>query len=216
MRYAGLNPFGRFATYLATWFTPPYKGRSFLAQLNPRGFVAPDAVISHSALQLGENVFIGERVVIYQAKEGGPVHIGSGSHVHRDTIIETGAGGGLTIGSDTHIQPRCQFSAYKGHIRIGSGVQIAPNCAFYPYNHGYAAGTPIKAQPISTKGDLVIGDDAWLGVGVIVLDGVRIGKGTAIGAGSVVVHDIPDGAIAVGAPARVLKMRSAPDSKTEG
>ena len=47
----------------------------------------------------------------------------------------------------------------------------------------------------------------WLGFGVIVLSGVSIGKGAAVGAGSVVISDIPDNAIAVGNPARVVKMR---------
>jgi acetyltransferase-like isoleucine patch superfamily enzyme len=62
---------------------------------------------------------------------------------------------------------------------------------------------------LQTKGDIVIEDDAWLGVGVVVLDGVRIGKGAVIGAGSVVTRDIPDNAIAVGVPASVVKMRGA-------
>ena len=65
----------------------------------------------------------------------------------------------------------------------------------------------IQEQPLHTKGDIVVGDDAWLGFGVIVLDGVRIGKGAVVGAGSVVSDDIPDGSIAVGVPARVVKMR---------
>jgi 2-polyprenyl-3-methyl-5-hydroxy-6-metoxy-1,4-benzoquinol methylase len=63
-------------------------------------------------------------------------------------------------------------------------------------------------QPPQTKGGIVIDDGVWLGFGVIVLDGVRIGKGAVIGAGAVVTHDIPDGAIAVGNPAQVIKMRN--------
>jgi len=86
-------------------------------------------------------------------------------------------------------------------------VQIAPNCAFYPYEHGFKPGEPIKSQPLNTQGGIVIGDDAWLGVGVIVLDGSRIGTGAVIGAGSVVNSEIPDEAIAVGVPARVIKYR---------
>ena len=208
MSFAGLSPFGRTATRLATWFIPPYKGRWYLANLTTQSYIAPDASIHHADLHLDNKVFIGERVVIYQAKDGGPVKIGKASHIHRDSIIETGQGGSLLIGADTHIQPRCQFSAYKAPIDIGSHVQIAPNCAFYPYNHTYLPDELIKNQPLQTKGGIIIDDDAWLSVGVIVLDGVRIGKGAVVGAGSVVTRDIPDGAIAVGVPARVVKMRS--------
>lgn len=208
MRSAGLTRPGKIATWLATWGTPPYKARSYLAKLNKHGFVAPDASISHSDLRRGKHVFIGERVVIYQALQGGPVELADGVHLHRDSTIETGQGGSVFIGAETHIQPRCQFSAYKGSIRIGRGVQIAPNCAFYPYDHGIEPGHLISKQPIHSKGDIVIGEDAWLGVGVCVLDGARIGKGAVIGAGSVVTADIPDYSIAVGVPARVVKSRT--------
>jgi acetyltransferase-like isoleucine patch superfamily enzyme len=87
-------------------------------------------------------------------------------------------------------------------------VQIAPYCAFYPYNHSFKPGEPIVRQPLQTKGDIIVGDDVWLGTGVIVLDGVTIGKGAVIGAGSVVTKSIPADAIAFGVPARVVKMRS--------
>lgn len=208
MRFAGLGYFGRIATWLATWFTPPYKERRRLAGYNSQGYIAPSATIHHANLQLGANVFIGDRVVIFQVKNSGSVELGDRVSVHSDTCIETGDGGSLKIGSDTHIQPRCQFSAYKAPIQIGCGVQIAPNCAFYPYDHGVAPGELIKKQPLQTKGGIMIDDDAWLGFGVIVLDGVRIGKGAVVGAGAVVTQDVPDGTIAVGVPARVINMRS--------
>lgn len=208
MHFAGLSPVGRIATRLATWFVPPYKGRHYLARLNSIGYISPTASICHNDLCLHNNVFIGDRVVIYKAKDGGPVKIGKGTRIHCDTIIETGSGGSLTIGANTSIQPRCQFSAYKGSIEIGCGVQIAPSCAFYPYNHGFAPDELIKKQSLQTKGGIFISDDAWLGFGVIVLDGVKIGKGAVVGAGSVVTHEVPDGAIAVGVPARVVRMRA--------
>lgn len=137
------------------------------------------------------------------------VSLGDGVHILRDTTIITGEGGSVTVGAGTYIQPRCQIMGIKGSVRIGSGVQIAPNCAFYPYNHGFAAGELIMKQPLTTKGDIVIEDDAWLGFGVIVLDGVRIGTGAVIGAGAVVTRDVPAEAIAFGVPARVVGMRSA-------
>jgi acetyltransferase-like isoleucine patch superfamily enzyme len=208
MRFAGLSTFGRIATRLATWFAPPHKARVILAQMNPRGYIAPKAIIYHSDLRLGANVFIDDRVVIFQRKNGGPVELGDRVYIYRDTIIETGFGGSLQIGDHSSIHPRCQLNANVSSIQIGSGVMIAPNCAFYSYDHGVAPDKPVRRQPLQSKGSIIVGDEAWLGVGVTVLSGVRIGQGAVIGAGSVVMHNVPDGAIAVGMPARVVKMRS--------
>lgn len=199
---------GRAATWLAGLVAPPYYGRAYLAWMNPKGYVSPKATIHHADLRIGPNIFIDDRVIIYQAKDGGPVDLAERVHIYRDCIIQTGASGSLKIGPYTFIQPRCVFSAYMAPIRIGCHVQIAPNCAFYPYDHSFALGELIKKQPLKTKGGIVIEDDAWLGVGVTVLSGVRIGEGAVVGAGSVVTKNVPDGAIAVGNPARIVKNRN--------
>ena len=209
MQFAGLGRGGRLAMRLAGVFAPPYKGRRFLARLCAFGYIAPSAAVHHADLKLGRNVFIGDRVIIYEADGGGTVKIGDGAHIHQDVVIETGQDGRLTIGAHTHVQPRCQFSAYIGSIEIGRGVQIAPGCAFYPYDHGFKSGSLITQQPLQSKGGIRIEDDAWLGYGAIVLDGVTIGKGAVIGAGAVVKESIPDGAIAVGVPARIVGTRGA-------
>jgi acetyltransferase-like isoleucine patch superfamily enzyme len=216
MRFAGLGCGGRVAMRLAGMFSPPYKGRRFLARLSPFGYVAPSAVVCHPDLRLGRNVFVGERVTIYGADGGGAVRIGDGVHIHQDVIIETGQDGRLAIGAHTHIQPRCQFAAYKGSIEIGQGVQIAPGCAFYPYDHGFNSGSTIMEQPLQSKGGIRIEDGAWLGYGAIVLDGVTIGRGAIIGAGAVVKESVPEGAIAVGVPARVVGTRDAIAPATGG
>jgi acetyltransferase-like isoleucine patch superfamily enzyme len=208
LKYSGLNPLGRFATQLATLFSPPYKASTYMASLSSKGYISPKAYIFHNDLILGKNIFIGECVTIYQSKGSGAVSIGDRTHLHRDTIVETGFGGNLNIKDDTHIQPRCQFSAYLGSIIIGSGVQIAPACAFYPYNHSFDSDRQIKDQSLQTKGDIIVDDNVWLGFGVIVLDGVNIGEGSVIGAGSVVNQNIPKGAVAAGVPARILKTAS--------
>lgn len=207
MKFSGTGPIGRVASKLAAFGSPPFYGRVYLARIIPKGYISPDATIHHPFLELGPNTFIGDGVLIYRDKAGGAVKLNKGVILYGDTTIQTGFDGSCIIGAHTTIQPRCQFSAYMESIKVGCDVAIGPNCAFYPYDHGFSPGELIIRQPLTTKGAIVIEDDAWLGFGVIVLSGVRIGKGSVIGAGSVVKDDIPDGAIAAGVPARVLKMR---------
>jgi len=207
MRFAGLSGFGRIATRLAACFAPPHKARSWLARLYPWGYIAASATIYHADLHLGANVFMDERVLVYQRQQGGAIEIGDLVCIYRDVILETGYGGSLSIGHGSSIHPRCQLNAYVSAIRIGTGVMIAPNCAFYPYDHGMAYGEEISSQPLRSKGGITIGDGAWLAFGVIVLGGVRIGRGAVVGAGSVVTRDVPDGAIVAGVPARVKGYR---------
>ena len=207
MRFAGLSRVGRIATRLATWCAPPYKARRYLGNLYPHGYIAPSATIHHTDLRLGDYVFVGDRVVFFQETGGGKIELGRGVTAYGDTLFETGDGGSITIGPESRVQHGCHLIAYLAPIQIGSDVGIAQNCTFYSYNHGMAPGGPISKQPCQTKGPITIEDHVWLGVGVIVLSGVRIGKGAVVGAGSVVTGNIPDGAIAVGVPARVVKMR---------
>ncbi|MBC2709794.1 MAG: acyltransferase [Desulfosarcina sp.] len=208
MRYAGLNNFGRIASLFVSWFAPPHKARVYLAQMNPQGYIEPNATIYHSKLRLGANVFIGEHVIIFENKDGGAVDLGDRVNIFRHSILETAHGGSLILEDEASIHPRCQLNAYVAPIRIGKGTMVAPNCAFYPYDHGIAPDRPIREQPLQSKGGITVGSEAWIGVGVIVLGGVRIGDGAVIAAGSVVTQDIPDGAIAMGRPARVVKMRN--------
>lgn len=206
MQFAGRGPLGQIATRLAGAFSPPYKGRRYLAKLNTHGYFSPTAGIHCHRFSAGQHVFIGDRVTVY-ALDDGEVRVGDRASVHQDGIIQASDGGSVIIGADTHIQPRCHISARKGSITIGSHVQIAPGCAFYSYSHGFAAGKLMRKQPLQTKGGIVLEDDVWLGFGVIVLDGVRIGAGAIVGAGSVVTRDVPSNAVAVGSPARVVGAR---------
>jgi len=207
LRKGGPGKLGKVASWLAVLFVPPYKGRAHLARMVPRGYISYCAGIQHKDLRLGKNVFIGDRVQIYRTVDGGYVEINDNVALYGDIIIETAYGGNVIIDEDAHIQPRCQLVAARGSIHIGKRAEIAPNCAFYPFNHQFTADKNIREQPIITSGNIEIGDDVWLGYGVIVLDGVHIGDGAVLGAGAVVTHDIPDNAIAVGSPARVLKYR---------
>ena len=207
MQLAGRGPLGRTASRLAALTCPPYYGRHRLARYSPRGYVAASARIAHRGLRLGRNVYLGDRVTVFDERAGGPVELGDRVHLNDDTIVQTGDGGSVSIAADTHVQPRCQFSAYLSPIELGQNVQVAPNCAFYSYDHGTDPSVPMREQPLSTRGPIRIGDDVWFGVGAIVLSGVTIGDGAVIGAGAVVTSDVPENAIAVGVPARVIRLR---------
>jgi acetyltransferase-like isoleucine patch superfamily enzyme len=204
---SGCGFFGRLAARLAAVGYPPYKGRLELARIRSKGYISANAEITHANLAMGKNVFVGERVIIYQHPGGGPVELGDRAILLNEIVVETFAGGSLRIGIDTAIQPRCHFTAAVAPIRIGNGVQIAPRCAFYSYDHGTAPGDLVRDQPLRSDGPIIIEDDVWVGFGAIVLSGVRIGKGAVIGAGSVVTRDVPEGAVVAGSPARVIKMR---------
>lgn len=110
-------------------------------------------------------------------------------------------GGTLEIGDNVFINYGVSISAHH-LVRIGNRCQIG-NWSIVMDNDYHATGDPRRA---SASAPIVIEDDVWLGARVIVLKGVTIGRGAVIGAGSVVTRDVPPRALAVGAPARVVRM----------
>jgi len=216
MQRAGLGIWGRLATRLASWTAPPFYAAISLADMNPLGYIAPSAILQHPNLRLGQHLFIGDRVVLYRSHSGGVIELQDRVRLHLDTILQTEHGGSIIIGTDTHLHPRCILSACLGSIRIGSKVQIAANSAFFPYDHGMAPDELIVKQPLTTKGDIVVRDGAWIGTGAIVLSGVTIGKGAVVAAGAVVTQDVPDGGIVAGVPARLVKMRGSLTTTAQG
>lgn len=89
------------------------------------------------------------------------------------------------------------------YVRIGNNVWIAPNVGIY------AAGHPIDREEringLEYAFPVTIGDNVWIGGGVSIIGGVTIGKDSIIGAGSVVIRDIPEGVVAAGNPCRVIR-----------
>lgn len=207
LKRSGPRFFGRVAGQLAARGTMPYHGRAFLADLTRRGYIYPTAALAHPQLRLGDHVYLGDRVVVSFGNGGGPLELQNHVQVYGDTFLHTGSGGSLSIGEGTHIQVGCHIYAILADIKIGKKVEIASGCGFFCYDHGMVQGQLIMDQPLNTKGGITIGDGAWLGYRVTVLQGVTIGAGAVIAAGSVVVHDIPENAIAAGVPARVLRYR---------
>jgi maltose O-acetyltransferase len=90
-----------------------------------------------------------------------------------------------------------------GRITIGDDVQMGPNVQLLTATH------PVEPQPRRAKWEasrpVTIGDNVWLGGGVIVCPGVTIGADTVVGAGAVVIRDLPARVVAVGNPARIVR-----------
>ena len=211
---SGVRPFGRIAAWLGSVGTSPYHGRIVCAEKCEQGFVAASARVDHPDVRLGKNVLLSDRVVVLAGDaEAGPIEFGDRVLLYGDTFIQSGAGGSLKIGEGTHVQPGCHFRAYVSQIEIGERVEIAAGCSFYCFTHGIDLGEEIMSQELTSKGPISVGDGAWLGHGVTVLEGVEIGPGAVIGAGSIVVKDIPANAIAVGVPAKVIKYRERPSGE---
>ena len=97
-------------------------------------------------------------------------------------------------------------------VTFGDNVFIGPNCGFY------TAGHPIdherRNQGLEYAYPITVGDSVWIGAGVQVMPGVRIGNDVVIGSGSVVTKDIPDHSLAVGNPCRVIRAITEEDRKT--
>lgn len=122
----------------------------------------------------------------------------------------------LTIGDQTYIGYGVTVSVGKS-VTLGNHVKVAEHC-FICDN----AGHPLDAVERRVRGvdaedirPVLIEDDVWLATRVIVLPGVRIGRGTVVGAGSVVAKDLPAHSLAAGNPARVLRTFDSAEQQQE-
>jgi acetyltransferase-like isoleucine patch superfamily enzyme len=110
---------------------------------------------------------------------------------------------GVSVGSRVYVGMRCTIghAALGDHVTIGSNVDILSGKAQHRFDDPDA---PIQDQG-GTYATVTIGENSWLGNGTIVM--ADIGRRCVVGAGSVVVDPLPDDAIAVGSPARVIRLR---------
>jgi acetyltransferase-like isoleucine patch superfamily enzyme len=139
-----------------------------------------------------------ERIAI-----GSDVFVGQGSWLEVQESDSSDIA--IEIGDGTQIAGACTLSAAR-KITLGRSVLFARGVYVADHFHAFAdLGRPVLAQGIDRIAAVRIGDGAWLGQNVVVGPGVTIGRGAVIGANAVVLDDIPDHTVAVGAPARVVR-----------
>ena len=155
-------------------------------QLKPSQYSEKIKYMKEMFAECGDNCYI---ELPFRANWGGHhVHFGSGIYANSN----------LTIVDD-------------GHVYVGDKVMFGPNVTIATANHPIEP--TLRAKGLQYNKDVYVGENTWIGAGVIIVPGVRIGKNTVIGGGSVVTKDIPDNVVAVGNPCRVLREVGEHDKK---
>ena len=104
----------------------------------------------------------------------------------------------------------CEFNVRR-RLEIGADCLIASGCKFIDHDHGTARGdVPMREQTAGAEAEIVLEEDVWLGANVVVLKGVRIGRGAIVAAGAVVTSNVPPHEIWGGVPARRIAERKGP------
>jgi len=167
-------------------------------------------LLNTKSMHVGASITLEDDVKIDALSRKG-VWLGNNVSIGRFTVIEctgviTNLGQGFRMGDNSNLGD-FSFVGAAGGITIGDNVLGGQGVRFHSENHVFErTDIPIKQQGVTNQG-IVIGDDVWLGSGATILDGVHVGPGAIIAAGSVVNKDIPANALAGGVPARILKYR---------
>ena len=134
-----------------------------------------------------------------------PLFLSCGTGVNIEHGAFFGSGHTISIGSNSGIGINARI---EQRTTIGADVMMGEEVMIFTRNHQTAsAHIPMAAQGFEDYQPVSIGDDVWIGARAIILSGVRVGRGSVIGAGAIVSKDVPEGAVVVGNPARVIRNR---------
>lgn len=160
-----------------------------------------------SALQIGTGSIVRAYGSVAVAA-GGTVAIGQRTAIMQGSEIAVSRGAKVEIGNDVYVGAYSNMRSSR-RIKIGDNVHLAQFVSLVGGQHSFIERDRlIREQPFE-EGDVVIEDDAWLGVGVAVLSGVTVGTGAVVGAGTIVTKDVAPYSIVVGNPARMVGERQA-------
>jgi acetyltransferase-like isoleucine patch superfamily enzyme len=156
-------------------------------------------------IRLGEGVAIDDQVVLDAKGESSTIELGNRILVGRCGVLSCNDAR-ITMKDFISVGPFCTFAS-KSFIDIGSNVSIGAGSHLLAGGHEFDDPEQPAILQRRTSQGIVIEDGVWLGAGVKVLDGARVGRNSIIGAGAVVKGEIPLNSVAVGMPARVLYNR---------
>lgn len=164
-------------------------------------------VLRHPAkIRIGDGVTVDDLVVLdAKGTSNRGIDVGNGVFLGRGTILSC-KDGDIVLGEHTNLGFHCE-------VFSGSTVTVGRHGLFAAYVYLVGGGheferadVAVVDQPRGSAG-IALGDNVWLGTGAKVLDGVSLGSDVVVGANGVVTSDLPDGAIAAGVPARILRTR---------
>lgn len=176
--------------------------RCFLKEVQGMLLVGEKVQISH-----GKHIYCGKNVKFEDFSEihglcseglifGDYVTISRGVMIRPSSYYGGDYGSGLIMGEHSSIGPY-GYVGCSGKIIIGRNVMFGPKCSLFAENHVFSdTQSSIKSQGVQQKG-IIVEDDCWIGSNVTILDGVTIGKGSVIGAGTLVTKSIPAGSIVI-------------------
>lgn len=144
--------------------------------------------------------------VVLDTSHGGKITIGDNCELLNGSMLMT-YGGNITIGKNCSINPYTILYGH-GNLTIGNNVLIAAHTVIIPANHNFQnINKTINSQGLTALG-IKIEDNVWIAANCTILDGVTIGEGAIVAAGTVVNRNVAPYSIVAGVPAKLIKQRS--------
>jgi acetyltransferase-like isoleucine patch superfamily enzyme len=159
-------------------------------------------------IRIGDNVVVDDQCCLdAKGTTNRGIELGDGVFVGRNTILSC-KNGDITLGEEANVGFNVEiFSA--ADVRVGARTLIAAYAYLVGGDHLYdRVDVPVLHQGRTARG-IDVGENAWIGAHVVVTDGSRIGRDAVIGAGAVVIGEVPEFHVAAGVPARVVRDRRA-------
>lgn len=131
-----------------------------------------------------------------------------GKHCDLGQELTASAPNNMYMEDYTRIQDNLNFISYKGKLRVKKYAAIGAGCTIIPGDHVPTVGAPQylagKMHVNDVDGEIVVGEDAWVGAGTILLSHCSIGRGAVVAAGAVVSKAVPPYAVVAGVPAKII------------